>query len=421
MSAELRFTTGALKGRRVAVDQNALRIGRDVSNSVVIPREDQEYVSRVHAIISLESGRYILEDQKSSNGTLLNGKPITRAHLSAGDQIQFGRSGPIAIFEWADGEKTGRPPAQTKVHVDAPEGRSRRPWILAAALVLIVFSGAAGGGWAYYRARPEQTFKRLAGEYRDRVVLIEMGLRFGDRYRGVGQGTGFFVGNDGFIITNKHVATGEVYDFELACLMASLKRHNIPFQRVLTAWKGGTHFRQASDSYQGDHGLGYSTDQNTLALAAVGPDGGVDRERTCKDDDGEFKIAWHQHAMDNNDLAVLRAMTTEPLNGIPLSPREPGPDEPVMVFGFPRGEVPQETTTAEPIRHVGQVLRTQDTIQIDASVTHGNSGGPLIDMHGDVLGITTRGTDPSLSMAIKVEYARKLLDRARLTAARPGT
>ena len=84
-----------------------------------------------------------------------------------------------------------------------------------------------------------------------------------------------------------------------------------------------------------------------------------------------------------------------------------------MVLGFPTGTAPLETNKAEPIRRVGNVLRTRDTIQIDAVVLGGNSGGPLIDRSGEVVGVTTRGTAESLNMAIKVEHVRRLLERVR--------
>ncbi len=67
------------------------RIGRDPSNQVVIG--DDAYASRFHAWISYEDGHYFVEDLGSTNGTLLNGSPLTRRRpIISGDRLRVGRS-----------------------------------------------------------------------------------------------------------------------------------------------------------------------------------------------------------------------------------------------------------------------------------------------------------------------------------------
>ncbi|MBW2457797.1 MAG: FHA domain-containing protein [Deltaproteobacteria bacterium] len=74
-------------GRRFLV-QGKETIGR--SDDATIAFDDAE-LSRNHARIRREAqGRYVLEDLGSSNGTLLNGVPVTRAALAYGDKIQLG-------------------------------------------------------------------------------------------------------------------------------------------------------------------------------------------------------------------------------------------------------------------------------------------------------------------------------------------
>jgi len=56
-------------------------------------------VSREHAVICREGGRFVLEDLGSANGTKLNGAAVERATLSEGDLIQIGDSVIIFTFE----------------------------------------------------------------------------------------------------------------------------------------------------------------------------------------------------------------------------------------------------------------------------------------------------------------------------------
>lgn len=65
----------------------ALTIGRRPDNSLVL---DDRFVSGRHALVGHEQGRYYIEDLKSSNGTLLNGRAVQRAVLAHGDSIRIG-------------------------------------------------------------------------------------------------------------------------------------------------------------------------------------------------------------------------------------------------------------------------------------------------------------------------------------------
>ncbi len=63
---------------------------------------------------------------------------------------------------------------------------------------------------------------------------------------------------------------------------------------------------------------------------------------------------------------------------------------------------------------VSAVRRSGDTLllQTDAAVNPGNSGGPLLDRHGVVLGVTTMGyvDRQGLNFAVAIDHARPLLD-----------
>ena len=95
------------------------------------------------------------------------------------------------------------------------------------------------------------------------------------------------------------------------------------------------------------------------------------------------------------DLAVLKidahARALTPLALADSSTVEVG--QPVVAIGNPFGLT--RTLTAGVVsaveRHISSPNQSQeDAIQTDASINHGNSGGPLIDMHGQVVGVTSQ-------------------------------
>ncbi|MGC1275817.1 MAG: ATP-binding protein [Planctomycetaceae bacterium] len=87
--ATLLVIQGQDQGARFQVADDPIGLGRGVRNEIRLL--DTE-VSRQHAQILRDGGRCVLIDRGSSNGTWLNGVPVTRTKLSDGDRIQIGRS-----------------------------------------------------------------------------------------------------------------------------------------------------------------------------------------------------------------------------------------------------------------------------------------------------------------------------------------
>lgn len=75
------------RGERIGVI-NGATVGRAAGNGV---RFDEDSVSARHAVISMEGGRWWLEDLGSTNGTFVNDARVTgRAPLHNGDVVQVG-------------------------------------------------------------------------------------------------------------------------------------------------------------------------------------------------------------------------------------------------------------------------------------------------------------------------------------------
>ena len=111
-------------------------IGREVGNEI---RIESGYVSKRHAVVRMGAQGYTLADLNSSNGTTLNGQPITMAVLKDGDRIELGAE--VLVFS---------NPAATQPGAAAPQ--KRNPLMLAlvggggviliALVALILFGGS---------------------------------------------------------------------------------------------------------------------------------------------------------------------------------------------------------------------------------------------------------------------------------------
>ena len=70
-----------LDKRRVAF------LGRSSECQLVLA---DDTVSRMHAMIARAGDRFVLTDLESTNGTMVNGRPIKQAQVRAGDRITLG-------------------------------------------------------------------------------------------------------------------------------------------------------------------------------------------------------------------------------------------------------------------------------------------------------------------------------------------
>ncbi len=90
MAAQFQFVmrSGPTPGATFALEGDQLTIGRDSSSGVAI--NDAE-ISRKHARLTFQGGKYVIEDLGSTNGTFVNGQRLVSAVvLKTGDVVSFG-------------------------------------------------------------------------------------------------------------------------------------------------------------------------------------------------------------------------------------------------------------------------------------------------------------------------------------------
>ncbi|MCX7801261.1 MAG: S1C family serine protease [Fimbriimonadales bacterium] len=126
---------------------------------------------------------------------------------------------------------------------------------------------------------------------------------------------------------------------------------------------------------------------------------------------GASLVAMHEKA----DVAVLWAnpKVFEGVECLPLAKPEDEPPfegERILAIGSPLNQ--------ELIVTSGIVSKTtSDAILSDVNINHGNSGGPVLNLDGKVVGIATfldpGGNGPGLSGIIRIEVAQPAIERAR--------
>lgn len=256
-----------------------------------------------------------------------------------------------------------------------------------------------------------RTWKDIERSLRSSVLMIACVLegkdREGKRVVLNGFGTGFFASSQGHIITNKHV----VQPWKFREMALRIAREGIEIDESsyqLHAWRGGTTFlRKTADGsgYELDPSTGFSTQLGTLEMVRTAPD-------TWDDVSGEGAVQRIRiHVGVNGDLAVLLAKATRVVP-IPagVSSKVEKLDE-VMVLGFPAGPQVLQKGIAETSPALGIVRKPEATLDVSAPMVPGNSGGPLIDRQGRVIGVCTQvvsGTE-TLGSCIRVELAMRLI------------
>jgi serine protease Do len=113
------------------------------------------------------------------------------------------------------------------------------------------------------------------------------------------------------------------------------------------------------------------------------------------------------------DLALVKVEAAEPMPVLPLGDSERlSVGELVLALGHPFGL--EQTVSLGIVSRKGAPLQAAapgfDFIQTDAAVNPGNSGGPLVDMGGQVVGVNTMAArNGSIGFAIPVNLIKALL------------
>jgi serine protease Do len=142
---------------------------------------------------------------------------------------------------------------------------------------------------------------------------------------------------------------------------------------------------------------------------------GADKTEVRMPDGKTLVVEWAR-TDPMSDLAVLK-VKGDNFSEVPLGDSDAiQVGDWVLAIGSPEG-LPQTVTSgiiSAKGRSTGEAATYQSFLQTDAAINHGNSGGPLVNMHGEVVGITTAivsesGGNEGIGFAIPSNMAKTVM------------
>ena len=406
MNSHLEVSSGPLRGQKLPLSR-AQSVGRATDCDVVVGGYSR--VSRSHARLDWNGSAYVLSDSNSTNGTLVNGRKISVATLRDGDQIQLGDfSATLRTTANANGSSTAPVQSPPKTSLSQrwralPLSAPQR-WGLVATVFIVLGLGLRG--WQTSAAPPprvdeipnapsnqtgdvpkipdappvadaaqtqiapavEPVNGKLAPAALNSVKAATVLIAHREN-NGYAMGSGFALGDARRIITNRHVVVDE----------------------------------------------GGNVRDSLLIFEA-----GTPRERKVSVPAAQIQVAPQtaggQHFED--DLAVIT------LNDGQTPALSPGQSEAlsetdeVYAVGFPlgvetltlNGDLPSVSVKATRVERLqSDKGGAVSVIQLGGSVTHGNSGGPVVNNRGEVVGVISSGVEGTgMAYAIPMRFVQAL-------------
>ena len=126
------------------------------------------------------------------------------------------------------------------------------------------------------------------------------------------------------------------------------------------------------------------------------------------------------HVDEKNDLAVMAVGIDLVSKPLPLASLAPSPGDQIFAIGNPEG---LENTISQGIVSGVRTANNRDLIQITSPISHGSSGGPVLNSKGEVVGVAVGMLEngQNLNFAVPVKYVRALLDQKGADVATAAT
>ncbi len=175
------FAGGARKGDAIPLKTDRTTLGRKESNTLVLT---DTMASSYHCEITREAGGYVLRDLGSTNGSVVNGEPVSEIALNHGARIRIGKTvlvfidPAVANYEQALAaeEEAEAEWGMMRDQMDFDRVKQARRASLVWGLVFLLILGGAA---AFFVAKPDAV-KGLLGIEESAVIEQVAGNRIGD-------------------------------------------------------------------------------------------------------------------------------------------------------------------------------------------------------------------------------------------------
>ena len=268
--------------------------------------------------------------------------------------------------------------------------------LLAAIVIMLCIAGfLAWFQLGHKKKDASSALEGYANKYAPSVafLLVEYWLEVGEEriYHNMAEGTAFLVDKDGYMLTSRHVVCPWMQDLTLYATVHQVSLGDVTPRfryRVFLWFEGAKAFNRAatlmdaselSDVYFLD--TAFSTESAPRISIAGIPKTPV---QTLQGITSPLQ----------DDFTVLKIdRVPDGLMSLPLDLEMDSQNIPrlsrFITLGFPLGSRAQEATVNASVT-TGHVRRAfKDMLQVDGSVYKGNSGGPIIDTDGKVIGIVS--------------------------------
>ncbi len=185
----------------------------------------------------------------------------------------------------------------------------------------------------------------------------------------------------------------------------------LPLNQLFKKYQSAVFMVFTSDGSKDYQGTGFFISADGIAVSSYhvfeGTTEGSEIIRTAGDRELKVERILAQSSSDDYIIFKVALTGVDDFTPIPIAAGDPEIGEDVFAIGNPYG---LEHTLSKGI--VSGYRDNRKLIQSSAEITHGSSGGPLLNMRGEVVGITTAGMgEANINFAVNIQVLE--LDRYR--------
>jgi len=262
--------------------------------------------------------------------------------------------------------------------------------------VLMIIGGLAWNYLSVSRKVPDAVFRDFVDRFAKSVafVMVEYSIRENNDiyYQSRKEGTAFLVDKEGYLLTNRHVLCPWLEDRDFYWVANNLRQQGKSpsmAYRIFLWFEGEKAFKRLPN-LTGTPDLGDVYDLESAFSTEKAP-----RLSIAGVSQTPVKTWQIIKSPLRDDFAVIKIeRVPEGLKPLPvdleMDVRKIPKLSPIITLGFPLGSLIQENTINVSVTR-GNVRRTFESMfQVDTSIHRGNSGGPVIDTRGKVIGIVSK-------------------------------